>query len=154
MIRRPPRSTLFPYTTPGFTEVTSELTYSDGSLGTLKIPSIGLTVKVFEGTGSTPLLKGAGHFEGTSIWAGNVPVAGHNRGVRNDFGKIHTLKVGDTITFTTKLGTRAYAVTGVAKVSVNDVSGLEPTAANMVTLYTCVNDQPAYRWQVTAVETV
>ena len=109
---------------------------------------------MFEGSGSTPLLKGAGHFEGTSIWAGNVPVAGHNRGVRNDFGKIHTLKVGDTITFTTKLGTRAYAVTGVAKVSVNDVSGLEPTAANMVTLYTCVNDQPAYRWQVTAVETV
>ena len=39
-----------PSTTPGFTEVTSDLYYSDGSLGTLKIPSIGLTVKVFEGT--------------------------------------------------------------------------------------------------------
>ena len=87
-----------PSTTPGFTEVTSELTYSDGILGTLKIPSIGLTVKVFEGTGSAPLLKGAGHFEGTSIWAGNVPLAGHNRGVRNDFGKIHTLRPGDTVT--------------------------------------------------------
>ena len=143
-----------PSTTVGFTEVTSDLYYSDGSLGTLKIPSIGLTVKVFEGTGSAPLLKGAGHFEGTSIWMGNIPVAGHNRGVRNDFGKIHTLKVGSTITFTTKLGTRTYAVTGVAKVSVNDVSGLEPSAANMVTLYTCVNDQPSFRWQVTAVETV
>ena len=141
-----------PSTTPGFTEVTSELTYSDGSLGTLKIPSIGLTVKVFEGTGSAPLLKGAGHFEGTSIWAGNVPLAGHNRGVRNDFGKIHTLRPGDTVTFTTRLGTRTYAVTGVAKVSVNDVSGLEPTSVNMVTLYTCVNDQPAYRWCVTARE--
>ena len=114
--------------------------------------SIGLTVKVFEGTGTAPLLKGAGHFEGTSIWDGNVPVAGHNRGVRNDFGRIHTLRPGDTITFTTRLGTRTYAVTGVAKVSVNDVSGLEPTAANMVTLYTCVNDQPAYRWYVTARE--
>ncbi len=143
-----------PSTTPGFTEVTSDLYYSDGSLGTLKIPSIGLTVKVFEGTGSAPLLKGAGHFEGTSIWLGNIPIAGHNRGVRNDFGKIHTLKTGDIITFTTRLGTRAYAVTGVNKVSVNDVSGLEPTAVNMVTLYMCVNDQPAYRWCVTAVETV
>ena len=61
---------------------------------------------------------------------------------------------GDTITFATRLGTRAYAVTGVNKVSVNDVSGLEPTAVNMVTLYTCVNDQPACRWCVTAVETV
>ena len=141
-------------TTVGFTEVTSALYYSDGSLGTLKIPSIGLTVKVFEGTSSAPLLKGAGHFEGTSIWNGNCCIAGHNRGVRNDFGKIHTLKTGDIITFATKLGTRTYAVTGVEKVSVNDVSGLEPTAANMISLYTCVMDQPAFRWHVTAVETV
>ena len=141
-----------PSTTAGFTEVTSALYYSDGSLGTLKIPSIGLTVGVYEGTGSAPLLKGAGHFEGTSIWLGNIPIAGHNRGVRNDFGKIHTLKVGDTITFTTKLGSRTYAVTSVAKVFVNDVSGLEPTAANQITLYTCVEDQPAFRWCVTARE--
>ena len=143
-----------PSTTPDFTEVTSSMYYSDGSLGTLKIPSIGLTVKVFEGTGSAPLLKGAGHFTGASIWDGNVPIAGHNRGVRNDFGKIHTLKTGDIITFTTKLGARTYAVTGVEKVSVNDVSGLEPTTANMISLYTCVMDQPAFRWHVTAVETV
>ena len=141
-----------PSTTVGFTEVNSALYYSDGSLGTLKIPSIGLTVGVYEGTGGAPLLKGAGHFEGTSIWSGNIPIAGHNRGVRNDFGKIHTLKAGSTITFTTKLGTRTYAVTGVNKVSVNDVSGLNPTAVNMVTLYTCVMNQPAYRWCVTARE--
>ena len=141
-----------PSTAAGFTEVTSSMYYGDGSLGTLKIPSIGLTVKVFEGTDSAPLLKGAGHFTGTSIWAGNVCVAGHNRGVRNDFGKIHTLNPGDAITLTTKLGTRTYAVTGVNKVSVNDVSGLDPTAANQITLYTCVNDQPAYRWCVTARE--
>jgi len=49
-------------TTGGYTEVTSDLYYSNGSLGTLKIPSIGLTVGVYEGTGSAPLLKGAGHF--------------------------------------------------------------------------------------------
>ena len=134
------------------TEVTSSMYYANGSLGTLKVPSIGLTVGVYEGTGSAPLLKGAGHFEGTSIWLGNVCVAGHNRGVRNDFGKIHTLKAGDIITFTTVLGTRTYAVSSVTKVSVNDVSGLNPTSANMITLYTCVNDQPAYRWCVKAVE--
>lgn len=141
-----------PTTSVGFTEVTSGLYYSDGSLGTLKIPSIGLTVGVYEGTGSAPLLKGAGHFNGTSIWLGNIPIAGHNRGVRNDFGKIHTLNPGDTVTFTTKLGTRTYAVSAVTKVSVNDTSGLEPTAANQITLYTCVEDQPAYRWCVTARE--
>lgn len=136
---------------PGFTEVTSSMYYSNGSLGTLKIPSIGLTVGVYEGTGSAPLLKGAGHFTGTSIWLGNICIAGHNRGVRNDFGKIHTLKSGDAILFTTVLGTRTYAVNRVTKVSVNDVSGLEPSSTNMITLYTCVENQPAYRWCVTAV---
>ena len=138
--------------TTAFTEVTSGLYYANGSLGTLKIPSIGLTVGVYEGTGSTPLLKGAGHFEDTSIWLGNVCLAGHNRGVRNDFGKIHTLKVGDAITFTTVLGTRTYAVTSVSKVSVNDTSGLGSTTENCITLYTCVENQPAYRWCVRALE--
>ena len=141
-----------PSTAVGFTEVTGDMYYSNGSLGTLKIPSIGLTVGVYEGTGDAPLLKGAGHFEGTSIWSGNVCVAGHNRGVRNDFGKIHTLRSGDIITFTTVLGTRTYAVTGVSKVSVYDTSGLEPSATNMITLYTCVMDQPDYRWCVRGVE--
>ncbi len=134
-----------------FTEVTSSMYYSNRSLGTLKIPSIGLTVGVYEGTGSAPLLKGAGHFEGTSIWLGNVCVAGHNRGVRNDFGKIHTLRTGDTITFTTVLGTMTYSVSSVTKVAVTDTSGLSVTAHNQITLYTCVEDQPAYRWCVKAV---
>ena len=145
-------STTSPSTAAGFTDVTSDLYYSNGSLGMLKIPSIGLTVGVYEGPGSAPLLKGAGHFEGTSIWLGNIAVAGHNRGVRNDFGKIHTLNPGDIVTFTTKLGTRTYAISSVTKVSVNDVSGLDPTAANQITLYTCVEDQPAFRWCVVARE--
>lgn len=135
-----------------FTEITDGMYFPNGSLGTLKIPSIGLTVGVYEGTGSAPLLKGAGHFEGTSIWAGNVAIAGHNRGVRNDFGKLHTLHPGDTITFTTVLGTRSYAVASVTKVAVTDLSGLAPTAQNQITLYTCVENQPNYRWCVRAVE--
>ena len=142
-----------PSTTAGYTEVTSALYYSDGSLGTLKIPSIGLTVKIFQGTDSAALAKGAGHFTDTSIWAGNVALAGHNRGVNNHFGKIHTLNPGDIITFTTALGTRTYAVNGVTKVSVNDTSGLDVSSTNMITLYTCVENQPAYRWCVTAVST-
>ena len=140
------------FATAGFTEVTSALYYSDGSLGTLKIPSIGLTVKIFQGTDSAALAKGAGHFTETSIWTGNVALAGHNRGVNEHFGKIHTLRQGDIITLTTALGTRTYAVTGVNKVSVNDTSGLDVSSTNMVTLYTCVMDQPAYRWCVTAME--
>ena len=136
----------------GFTGVTSNLYYSDGSLGTLKIPSIGLTVSVYEGTDSAALAKGAGHFEDTSIWTGNVPIAAHNRGIRNDFGQIHTLRTGDIITLTTMLGTRTYAVSSVTKVDVTDTSGLASTTGNCITLYTCVADQPAYRWCVRGVE--
>ena len=139
-------------TSGGYTEVTDDLYYSNGSLGTLKIPAINLTVKVYQGTDSTALKKGAGHFTNTSIWDGNVCFAGHNRGVNNHFGKIHTLEAGDTITLTTLLGTRTYSVASVEKVSVNDSSGTAATTDNRVTLYTCVMDQPEYRWKVTAVE--
>ena len=88
--------------------MTSDLYYANGSLGTLKIPAIGLSVKVYEGTGSATLAKGAGHFSNTSLWDGNCCIAAHNRGTNNYFGKIHTLESGDTITWTTKLGTRTY----------------------------------------------
>ncbi len=136
----------------GYTEVTDDLYYANGSLGTLKIPAIGLTVKVVQGTDSAALAKGAGHFTNTSIWDGNVCFAGHNRGVNNHFGKIHTLEAGDTITLTTMLGTRTYAVVSVEKVSVNDSSGTAATTDNRVTLYTCVMNQPDYRWCVTAIQ--
>ena len=139
-------------TVSGYTEVTSDLYYANGSLGTLKIPAIGLTVKVVQGTDSAALAKGAGHFTNTSIWDGNVCFAGHNRGVNNHFGKIHTLEAGDTITLTTMLGTRTYAVVSVEKVSVNDSSGTAATTDNRVTLYTCVMNQPDYRWCVTAIQ--
>ena len=136
----------------GFTDVTSDLYYSNGSLGTLKIPAIGLTVKVVQGTDSKALAKGAGHFTNTSIWDGNCCLAGHNRGVTNHFGKIHTLDTGDTITLTTKLGTRTYSVTSVMKVGETDNSMLAATSDNCITLFTCVRDERDYRWCVRAVE--
>ena len=139
---------------PVFTQVTRDFYFANGSLGTIKIPSIGLTVGIYEGTTSAAMSKGAGHFTGTSIWAGNVCFAGHNRGVRNDFGKLHTLKNGAVITLTTALGSRNYSVTSVSKVLSTDTSGLSATAQNQITLYTCVEGQPAYRWCVRGVEIV
>lgn len=134
----------------GYTAVTSSLYYKDGSLGTLSAPAIGLSAKIYQGTDNAAMRKGAGHFTETSIWDGNVAFAGHNRGSSNYFGKIHTLKNGDTIKLTTQLGTRTYSVYSVRKVSVNDVSVLNPTADNVVTLVTCVMNQPQYRWCVQA----
>ncbi|MCM1225733.1 MAG: class D sortase [Lachnospiraceae bacterium] len=136
----------------GYTDVTSDLYYSGGHLGTLKIPAIGVNVKIYQGTDSATLAKGAGHFTDTSIWAGNVCIAGHNRGTNCYFGEIHTLNIGDEITLTTMLGTRTYSVTSVQKISETDNSATGSTSDNRVTLFTCVRNESAYRWCVTAVE--
>lgn len=136
-----------------FTEVTSELYYKNGSIGKIEIPTLGLSVRIYQGTDSKTLAKGIGHFEDTSIWEGNVCLAAHNRGANSYFGQIHTLNIGDKITLTTKLGTRTYQVTDVSKVSETDRSGLADSAENMLTLYTCVRNQRDQRWCVTAVET-
>ena len=141
-------------TSSGYTEVTDDLYYKDGSLGTLEIPAIGLTVDIFEGTDAATLKRGAGHFEDTSIWDGNVGFAAHNRGANSYFGKIHTLELGDRITLTTKLGTRTYEVTSVSKVSETDRSALAASQSNVITLYTCVRDERDFRWCVTGAEIV
>ena len=137
-----------------FTEVTEDLYYKGGYLGRLEIPALDLSVKIYEGTGSSTLAKGVGHFEDTSIWGSNVCLAAHNRGANNYFGKIHTLDAGDRITLTTKLGTKTYEVTTVSKVSETDRSGLEETGESCLTLYTCVRDQRDLRYCVRAVEVV
>ena len=136
-----------------FTDVTSDLYYKNGSLGKIEIPTLGLSVRIYQGTDSKTLVKGVGHFEDTSIWEGNVCLAAHNRGANSCFGRIHTLDIGDKITLTTKLGTRTYKVTDVSKVSETDRSGLADSGENMLTLYTCVRNQRDQRWCVTAVET-
>lgn len=138
--------------TTSFTEVTSGHYYAGGHLGTLNIPAIGLSVKVVQGTDSAALSKGAGHFPDTSIWNGNVCLAAHNRGTNSYFGKIHTLNIGDSITLTTKEGTRTYSVTSVDKISENDASGTAASSSNQITLYTCVKNERDYRWCVKGVE--
>ena len=136
----------------GYTEVTDDLYYNGGYLGTLKIPELDLSVRIYEGTGSSTLAKGVGHFEDTSIWDGNVALAAHNRGANDYFGEIHTLALGDTISLTTKLGVREYEVVSVSKVSETDRSGLAFSTENLLTLYTCVRDQRDLRWCVVAAE--
>ena len=141
-------------TSSGYTEVTDDLFYKNGSLGPLEIPAIRLSVDIFEGTDAAVLKRGAGHFPDTSIWDGNVGLAAHNRGANSYFGEIHTLELGDRITLTTKMGTRTYEVTSVSKVSETDRSALAASQSNVITLYTCVRDERDFRWCVTGAEVV
>lgn len=132
-----------------FTKLTSSMYYSGGHIGTLKIPEIDLSVKIYEGTTNSVLKKGVGHFKESSIWNGNVCLAAHNRGTNDYFGEIHELDYGDKIKLTTKKGTRTYEVYSIKKISVNDTSRLQGTADNIITLITCVkNEADNYRWCV------
>ena len=124
----------------------------DGSIGTLKIPSLNINMKVWEGETSTSMAKGLGHYSSTSGWDGNVGVCGHNRGAKYTIGSIKNLKAGDTITYTTIYGTRTYEVVLVKTISSSDWSYLQATTDNRITITTCLANQPSKRVCVQAVE--
>ena len=124
-------------------------TVPEGSqLGTVTIR--GRSIRVYEGTTDSNLLKGAGHFIGTSAWDGNVCLCGHNRGANAWFSDLIRLTSGEQITYQTPLGVKIYQVTGTRIVSVNDLSPLTGSVENQLTLVTCVANQPNVRLIVTA----
>lgn len=125
---------------------------SDGSIGTLKIPSLGINMKVWEGETNTSMSKGLGHYSSTSAWDGNVGVCGHNRGAKYVIGAIKDMEEGDLITYTTIYGTRTYAVTSVEIIASNDWSSLQATSDNRITLTTCLANYPEKRVCVQALQ--
>jgi LPXTG-site transpeptidase (sortase) family protein len=139
------------YTAAPFTPA-STLVRPDGSVGALEIPSLGISVKAFEGTDSDSLAKGVGHFPESSGWNGNICVAGHNRGAKYTIGAIKDLTPGDTVKYTTLLGTRTYSVSFVSYISSGDWTYLSPAPDNRITIITCLAGHPELRVCVQAVE--
>ncbi len=132
-------------TTTSFTDA-SGMTRSDGSIGTLVIPSLGIRYKAYEGTDSATMHKGVGHFPSTSAWNGNIGLCRHS------IGSIKDLKVGDTIQYETSSGTRTYSVSYVGTIEWTDWSYLNATRDNRITIITCLADQPTKRVCVQATE--
>lgn len=130
----------------------SDVLETDGSIGRLKINAIDLNLKVYEGTTEASMKKGLGHFVSSDYYEGNICIAGHNRGVNSNFGKLKKLELGDKITYKTKLGTKNYKVTSIEKISADDFSKLSATQKNKITLITCVENQPMLRLCVQAEE--
>ena len=129
---------------------TLPLFYDDGSIGTLQIPALNLTVKVYSGETLDNMRIGVGHFEFTSAWDGNVAIAGHNRGVPFAIGGVKDLRDGDEIIYTTKYGTRTYEVVSRKQIAETDYSDLGWSDVNMLTIITCVENVPNMRWCVVA----
>ena len=144
--------TVYPTWKPtAFTSV-SDMERRDGSIGTVKIPSLDISIKVWEGETNASMAKGLGHYSSTSGWDSNVGACGHNRAAKYVIGSIKNLEAGGKITYTTVYGTRTYSVTTVATISSADWSYLAATSDNRITITTCLANQPDYRICVQAVE--
>ena len=124
----------------------------DGSIGTVEIPSLGISMRLWEGETNESMKKGLGHYSSTSAWDGNVGACGHNRGSKYVIGSIKDLEYGAVITYTTVLGTRTYQVTYVGQIDNEDWSYLQSTPENRITITTCLADHPDSRICVQAVE--
>lgn len=104
--------------------------------GLIRIPSLDLTVPIFQGTSDLVLNRGAGWIEGTAALgsSGNVGVAGHRDGF---FRGLKDIKEGDAIEIATIDGSLTYQVNEIMIVDPKDVYVLEPTPDPAVTLVTC-----------------
>jgi sortase A len=108
-----------------------------GSLiGRMEIPRVGVSAIVREGDDTATLRHAVGHIPDTALPGrpGNAGLAGHRdtffRGLKN-------VRVGDHITVTTARGVLEYKVRDTRVVDPADVSVLNPTDRQTLTLVTC-----------------
>ena len=122
-------------------------------IGKLKIPSIDVEAPIKEGTSDDVLKEAVGHFSSTCYWNGNICLASHNRGTyAHYFQKLDKLREGDEIVYETKLGKKIYTVSNVIEISEYDISLLNNTNYNCLTLITCIKNKPDKRLCVRAIE--
>lgn len=117
------------------------------------IPSIGLEAPISDGTSKEVMNKYVGHFDETSKTTGNIGLAAHNRGYEvNYFSNLKKLKEGDKIIYKYKEFTKTYLVKKHVIITDEDWSYLETTEKNVITLITCVENEPNYRRCIQASE--
>ncbi len=127
--------------------------YSDGSIGTIKIANENLEVKAFDYDDIyQSMRKGVGHMDSTAYWNGNSVFFGHNRGSYGYFEKLKNVKIGDTVVYITKEGSRTYKVDKVEHIAETDWSDMSYTSENKITLITCIANTPSQRLLVQATE--
>lgn len=119
-------------------------------VGVIRIDKIGYEGPIYEGTTLDTLSKGVGHLSNSPYFNGNVCLAAHN--TSKFWAKLNTLENGDTITYTSFLGTKEYVVSNIKIIDETDWSDTENTEDNRITLITCVKGQKEKRLCVQALE--
>jgi sortase A len=102
----------------------------------LLIPRVRLSAVVLHGSDTQTLRRGPGHLERTPLPGepGNVAIAGHRD---TFFRQLREVKVGDDIFLNAPSGRLHYQITWARVVGAHDVSVLEPTTDDVLTLVTC-----------------
>lgn len=116
-------------------------------VGLLQIPRIGVDKVIVEGTNTTDLRQGPGHYDGTPLpgQVGNAAIAGHRTTYGAPFYNLNELTDGDPIVVTTTQGVFTYAVTRSLIVPCGDsncndpadVAVIAPSTIPELTLTTC-----------------
>ena len=84
---------------------------------------------------------------------GNIALAAHNRGYKvNYFQNLKKLEIGDEIYYSYKNIKRKYIVNSKAIIRDTDLQVLENTKENILTLITCLENEPQYRRCIQALE--
>jgi sortase A len=105
-------------------------------IGRLEIPRLKLAVMVREGADEGTLSRAVGHIPGTALpgGVGNVGLAGHRD---TFFRKLRNIHADDTIELETTAGTYRYIVKSTRIVTPRDVSVLQASGGETLTLVTC-----------------
>ena len=109
----------------------------------IEIPRISLKAPITEGTTKEILDNYIGHFEESPSKKGNVCLAAHNRGYKNNyFENLKKLKIGDEIFYKNNEYEQKYVISKHEIIKDTDWVNLENTEEDKIT---CVENEPSYR---------
>lgn len=121
----------------------------------IKIPKIGLEASICEGVSIEVLSKSVGHYENSGTVSSNICLKAYSVGnAVNYFENIKTLRAGDEIIYKKDNFIKKYIVEFSGVINYNDLSYLEQTEENMITLITNIQGESKYLRCVQAVEEI
>jgi sortase A len=109
------------------------------AIGRIVIPSIGLDIAVVQGTNTSDLQRGPGHYPSTPLPGepGTAAIAGHRTTYLAPFRNIDSLHGGNVIRLEMPYGTLDYRVQDTKVVEPTDFAILHPTSYQRLVLTAC-----------------
>ena len=119
----------------------------------IEIPIISLKAPIQETVKLDILNNYVGHFEETSKTEGNIGLAGHNRGYKNNFFEnVNKLKKGDEIKYKYYEFEKSYYIEKIETIKSTNWDYLDNSNENKITLITCIENKPDLRLCIQAIQ--